>query len=106
MIYLEDVLTTSWRRPQDVFARGLEDLKGLVARSLEDILKLSWRRLEDVLKVYDQDEYIRLDQDVFWRHMTQVTIFVLTKMTSEEEDVRRPQETSVFWNTAFITSEK
>ena len=44
----------SWRRLSEVFAR-----------CLEDVFKASWR--QDVLKVYDQDEYIGLDQDVFWR---------------------------------------
>ena len=82
---LEDVLEMSWRHfcrtpwkffeyllktsSQDVLkmSRCLEDV---FARRFEDILKTSWKRLEDVLKIYDQDEYIGLDQDVLktsWR---------------------------------------
>ena len=30
----------------------------------EDVLKMSWKCPEDVLRTYDQDEHIRLDQDV------------------------------------------
>ena len=55
---------TSWRCLEEVFARRLEDV---LARRLEGVLKTSWKRLEEVLKTYDQDEYIGLDQDVFWR---------------------------------------
>ena len=46
----------SWRRLEDA-----------LKTFLQDVLKTSWKRLEDVLKTYDQDEYIGLDQDVFWR---------------------------------------
>ena len=48
-------------------------------RLFEDVLKTSWRCLEDVLKTYGQDEYIVLDQDVFWRHMINKNIFVFIK---------------------------
>ena len=43
----------SWRR--------LENVLKTSSRCLEDVFA---RRLEDVLKTYDQDEYIGLDQDV------------------------------------------
>ena len=45
---LQDVLTTSRRCLEDVFAR----------------------RLQDFLKTYDQDEYSGLDQGAFWRRLT------------------------------------
>ena len=95
-IRLEDVLTetvelneTSWKRLQDTFARRFEDvskmswrcLEDVFARPFEELLKsledVLTRRLEHVLKTYDQDKYIGLDQDVFWRRMTKVNIFVL-----------------------------
>ena len=61
MIPLEDVLKTSRRCLEDVFARRLENvLKTL----LQDVLKTSWKSFEDVLKTYDEDKYIGLDQDV------------------------------------------
>ena len=47
---------TSWRR-----------LENVLKTSWQDVLKTSWKHLEDVLKTYGQDEYIGLDQDVFWR---------------------------------------
>ena len=62
---------------EDIFARRLEDL--------EDVLNTSWRGLEDVLKTYGQDEYIGLDQDVFWRRKAKANIFVLMKTSSEDE---------------------
>ena len=55
---------TSWRCLEEVFARRLEDV---LKRSWRGLGKTSWKLLEDVLKTSDQDEYIRLDQDVFWR---------------------------------------
>ena len=68
---------TSRRFLEDVFSRRLEDV---FAGCLNDVLKTSWRRLEDLwprwiewswsrhlLKTYGEGEYIRLDQDVFWR---------------------------------------
>ena len=69
---------TSWRLLEDV-------LKTL----LQDVLKTSWKRLEEVLKTYGQDEYIGLDQDVFWRRKAKANIFVLIKTSSEDEDERR-----------------
>ena len=50
-------------------------------KRLEDVLKTSWKRLEDDLKTYDQDEYVRLDEDVFvfWRRMSKANILVLIK---------------------------
>ena len=92
---LQDVLKTSWRRLQNVLNKSW--------RCLEDVLKMSWRRfcktswrrledvwprriywswprrLEDVLKTYGQDEYIGLDQDVFWRRKAKANIFILIK---------------------------
>ena len=85
---LEDVLKMSWRCVEDIFARRLE---GIFAKRLEDVLKTYSKRLEDVLKtswghttktnisalikaswkrllkMYDQAEYICLDQDIFWK---------------------------------------
>ena len=100
----QNVLKTSWRRLEDdcarrladIFARRLEDLLKTSSkylsktswRCLEDILKTSWRRLEDIW----QDEYIGLDQDVFWWRMCMVNIFVLIKTSSEDEDERRLQD--------------
>ena len=46
---------------------------------LENVLKTFSKRLEDVLKTYDQDEYIGLDQDVFWRRVNKANIFILMK---------------------------
>ena len=81
---LEDVLKSSWRRLGKTSSRCLEDV---FARRLEDVLKISWRclgttswkRLENVMKMYDQDEYIGLDQNVL-------------KTSSEDEDERRLQD--------------
>ena len=56
------------------------------ARRLEDILA---RRLENVVKTYDQNEYIGLDQDVFWRCVSIANMFALIKTSSEDEDKRR-----------------
>ena len=63
----------SWRR--------LEDVLKMSWKRLEDVLKTSWKRLEDDLKTYDQDEYVRLDEDVFvfWRRMSKANILVLIK---------------------------
>ena len=66
-ISLQDVLKMSWRR----------------------FCKTSWRRLEDVLKTYGLDEYIGLDQDVFWRRKTKANIFVLIKTSSKDKNERR-----------------
>ena len=73
-MFLQDVLKTSWRCLEDIFVR----------------------RLEEVLKTYEQDEYIGLDQDVFWRRLTKENIFSwsscledVLKMSFEDEDERR-----------------
>ena len=63
------VFKTSWRRPQDISRRHLEDmpqrcLEDVLKTSGQDVLKTSWRFFENVVKAYDQDEYIRFDQDV------------------------------------------
>ena len=52
-ISLQEVLETSWRCLEDVFARGLVDF-----------FKMSWRRPGNVLGAYSQDEYIGLGQGV------------------------------------------
>ena len=86
----EDVLKTSW---QDVLKMPWRRLEDVLKTLLQDVLKTSWkrledilaRRLEDVLKTYGQDEYIGLDQDVFWRRKAKANIFALIKTSS-----RRP----------------
>ena len=100
---LEDVLKTSWRRLENVLKTFLQTswrrVEDVLKISWQEVLKMSWRRhhcksvfktsssfcktfwkrLEDVLKTYGQDEYIGLDQDVFWRQRTKANIFVLIK---------------------------
>ena len=61
MIYLENVLNMSGRNLCNTSSRRLEDF---LQTFLQDVLKISWERFEDALKIYDQDEYILLDQDV------------------------------------------
>ena len=75
----EDVLKMSWRCFCKTSWRRLENVLKTPWRRLEDVLKTSWKRFEDVLKTYSQDEYIGLDQDVFWRRKAKVNIFVLIK---------------------------
>ena len=72
-------------RLENVLKISLQDVLKTLWRRLEDVLKTSWRRLEDVLKTYGQDEYIGLDQDVFWRRKAKANIFVLIKASSEDE---------------------
>ena len=64
MIYLENVLNMSGRNLCNTFWRRFEDVFKMSSKRLQDVLKISWERFEDVLKIYDQDEYILLDQDV------------------------------------------
>ena len=60
---LQNVLTTSSRCLEDVFAGRLEEVfKKILKTCWQVVLKTSWRRLENVLKTYGQDEYIGLDQ--------------------------------------------
>ena len=80
---LEDIFKTSWRCLEDVFARRLEI-----------VLKTSW---QDVLKTYSQDQYIGLDQDVFWRRKAWANIFILIKTSW-----RRLQD--LFWRRRRKTS--
>ena len=99
--FLQDFLITFWRCLEDILPRRLEGVLKMSWRRFQNVLKTSWRclenifprRLEDVLKTYDQDEYIGLDQDILWRHMTKANIFVLIKTSwrtsSEAEDERR-----------------
>ena len=72
----QDVLKTFWRRLEDVLKTFLQDV---LKASWQDVLKTFWKRLEDVFKMYSRDEYIGLDQDVFWRRKAEVNIFILTK---------------------------
>ena len=72
---LEDVLNTSSKRLEDVlkmswrcFWRRLEKV---LKTFLQDVLKKSWRRFEDILA--------RRLEDVFWRRMSIVNMFVLIK---------------------------
>ena len=76
---LQDVLKMSWTRLSDLLKMFSKRLEDALARRLEEVLKTFWKRLEDVLKTYGQDEYIGLDQDVFWRQRTKANIFVLIK---------------------------
>ena len=82
IISLENVLKMSWRCFQNVLKtpwRRLGDLLETSWRRFQNILKKSWRCLKDVLKTYDQEEYVDLDQDVFWRRMSKANTFVLIK---------------------------
>ena len=86
---LEYVLKTSWRRFCKASWRRLEDL---LKTSWQDVLKTSWKGLEHVLKTYDKDEYIGLNQDVFWRRMSKADMFRLEQdvlTTSCEDDNER-----------------
>ena len=62
---LEDILKRSWRRfcktSDDGAKMSWKCLGKTSWRCLEDVFA---RRLEDVLKIYGQDEYIGLDQNV------------------------------------------
>ena len=90
-ISLQGVLKMSWRR--------LDDVLKTPWRRIEDVLKTFWRCLDDVLKTYGQDEYIVLDQDVFWRGKAKANIFVLIKTSW-----RRLED--VFWRWRRKTSSK
>ena len=64
---LKYVLKTFQRRLKDVFKTSSRRLWNVLERSwsrLKDGLNTSWKRLTNVFKTYDQDKYIRLDQDV------------------------------------------
>ena len=80
-----------------MFWRRLEDVLKTSWRCLEDVLKTSWGRLEDVLKTYSQDEYIGLDQDVFWRRRR--------KTSSSRWMFGGTVFTEHFWTTASTISE-
>ena len=91
---LQNVLKTSWRCLEDVFAR----------------------RLEDVLKTYDQDDYVGLDQDVLKTSSEDVWVRRIfsswsrrledvLKTSPEDEDERRLQhvfKTNVCWVRHFL----
>ena len=98
---LEDVLKTSWRPLEDVLKTSWRRFGNRSWRRLENVwktlwqhvLKASWRRLENVLKTYGQDEYIGLDQDVFWRRMiNDIFVFIKTSWRRLED---------VFWRRMF-----
>ena len=87
------ICKTSWRCPSKMSWTCLEVVLKMSWSCLEDVLKLSWKRL----KTYDQDEYIVLHQDVFWRRMNKANIFVLIKTSWKRlKDVfwRQRQKTS------------
>ena len=84
---LQDVLKTSWRCHEDVFAKRLEDvlitswrrLGKMSWRRLENVLKTSWRRMAETnILVLIKMSWRHLE-DVFWRRMTKANIFVLIK---------------------------
>ena len=71
-ISLQDVLKTSWRCLEEVFARRLEDVLKTSWRHLEDVwprrIYLSWpRRVEDVRLRRVYSSWSRRLEDVFWR---------------------------------------
>ena len=96
-ISLQDVLKTSWRCLEEVFARRLHDVLKTSWRCYEEVLpkRIYWfwsRHLDDVLKTSSEDVWLRrIDsfwsrrlENVFWRH--------LLKMSSELNDERRLQD--------------
>ena len=92
---LQAVLKMSGRR----FCRRLEDVLKTFLQGRR-LGKTSWRRLENILKTYGQDEYIGLDQDVFWREDEWLRWIYSSwsrrledgfKASSEDEDERRLQ---------------
>ena len=101
---VEDVFKTSWRRLSKTAWRCLEDLfpRRLGKTFWRRFGKTSWQRLEDVLKMYDQDEYIGLGQDLFktsWRS--------LLKMYESGEYVRLDQDVlKTFWRRLLNTKTK
>ena len=80
----------SWRRLQNILKTSLRCLEDVFARRREDTLKASLRRLgktsgrclEDVLKMswrcFWKTSWKRLE-DIFWRWMIKANIFVLMK---------------------------
>ena len=64
---------TPWRCLEDVFKRSW--------RCLEDVLKTSWRRFEDVWPRQIYCLWSKRLEDVFWRRMSKINMFVLIKMT-------------------------
>ena len=108
-------MKTSWRCLEDVLRTSSKRLENVLKISWRRFCKTSWRRLENVLKTYSQDEYIGLDQDVFWRRKAEANIFVLIKTSYVFRRRRRKTssrrlhdvfiKTNVCWVTAFIFSE-
>ena len=89
---LENVLKTTWRCFEDVFARRLED-------ALKTFLKTSWRRMtKRNILVLIKASWRHLE-DVFWRRTSKPNMFVLVKTSSEDEDKRRDVfiKTNVCW---------
>ena len=99
---LQNVLKTSWRCLEDVFARRLEDVLKTSWRRLEDVLKTSWRRLEDIWPRRIYWSWSRRLEDVFWRRMSKVNIFVLIKTSSEDKDERRLQDVFIKTNLCWV----
>ena len=72
---LQNLLKTSWRCLEDIFARCLEDVLKTSWKRLEDILKMSWRRFckaswrcfEDVL-ASSLEDVLKMS----WRHLEDV----------------------------------
>ena len=83
-IFLQDVLKTSWRCLEVVFASCLEDVSKTSWKLLEDVwprrMYWSWpRRLEDVLKTCSEDVRLRRTYSSWSRRL-------------EDEDERRLQD--------------
>ena len=102
----QDVLNTPWRSLESILKTSWKRLEDVLKTFLQEVLKTSWKRLEDVLKTYSQDEYIGLDQDVFWRRKAKANIFVLIKTSSEDKDERRLQDVFIKTNVCWVGSLK
>ena len=80
MIRLENAFKTSWK--------GFKDA---LARRLKNFLKISWRRMTKVLTKTSW----RCLEDIFWRCMTKVNIFVLIKISLSSSCWRRLLKTKM-----------
>ena len=81
MIRLENVFKTSL---QDVLKMSWKRFKDALARRLKNVLKISWSRMT---KVLTKTSWRRLE-DIFWRYMTKMNIFVLIKISSSSSSWR------------------
>ena len=77
--FLQDVLKMSWRCLEDVLKTSWKRLEDVLAIRLKDVLKTSWRSYKDVWPRWKYWSWPRRLEDVFWRRMTKVNIFVLVK---------------------------